>query len=585
MAEPDASAFFLAAGLPAAWAKQSAWRCLDTAFGNGQQFLRVWNAWRQDHNHPRILHYVGLCTEAPQLDELHQAATSQPDLSGLVELLVNQCQTLGPGFHRLSFEGGNLLLTLCIGELSKLLRQQRFQADTLLLDPDPAQDTTDGRWSLWRVKALARLARRGSGLALRSHTGGLLRPILQQCGFVLPAPLAAERAEVIRVEFQPAWELKNSRVDAVVPAVPVTRCVVVGAGLAGASVAAALARRGWQVLVLDKAATPAQGASGLPAGLVVPHVSVDDCSLSRLSRSGVRMVLQQAQALLRSGQDWDSTGVLQCFPGSEGDAPESPPLWHTPAGWMKPAVLVQAWLAQPGVRFQGDSAVGGLKRQDGLWQVLGDGGQVLAVAERVVLANAHGVLPLIAGDSNAVNSSNPVTDWPVLRTVHGQVTWALHADSPPAALAALPAFPVNGAGSLLPHVPLKEGMAWLAGATYQPDEEPEPGAQSHHAANLTRMARLLPDLAAPLATMLATSELQAWRGSRCVSADRLPLLGPLTGGADQGLWLCAAMGSRGLSLAVLCAEMLAARWGAEPLPVEAALARSLDTGRGRSNAP
>jgi tRNA 5-methylaminomethyl-2-thiouridine biosynthesis bifunctional protein len=84
--------------------------------------------------------------------------------------------------------------------------------------------------------------------------------------------------------------------------------------------------------------------------------------------------------------------------------------------------------------------------------------------------------------------------------------------------------------------------------------------------------------------MVAAIELQAWRGSRCVSADRLPLLGPLNGDADQSLWLCAAMGSRGLSLAVLCAEMLAARWGAEPLPVDAALARTLDADRGRPNA-
>ena len=585
MAEPDASAFLTVAGLVSAWANQNAWRCLDTAFGNGQQFLRVWNAWRQDPNHPQILHYVGFCTESPQLDALHQAVTLRPDLSGLVTLLAYQCQTLRPGFHRLSFEGGHLLLTLCIGELSKLLRQQRFQADTLLLDLDLAQDTSESRWDLWRVKGLARLARRGAGLTLRGHTATLLRPVLQQCGFVVPDKAAAEPTAVTRAEFQPVWALKNSRHHAIEPAVPVARCVVVGAGLAGASVAAALGRRGWQVLVLDKAAMPAQGASGLPAGLVVPHVSVDDCSLSRLSRSGVHMVLQQAQALLRPGQDWDSTGVLQCFPSDEGAAAKVPPLWHTQAGWVMPAALVQAWLTQPGVRFQGGCAVGGLKRQDGQWQVLGDGGQVLAVAERVVLANAHGVAPLLAGYSNAKNGSNPVTTRPVLRAVHGQVSWALHTDSPSAALAALPAFPVNGAGSLLPHVPLKEGMAWLAGATYQPDDEPEPGTQSNHAANLTRLARLLPDLAAPLATMVATSELQAWRGSRCVSADRLPLLGPLTAGADEGLWLCAAMGSRGLSLAVLCAELLAARWGAEPLPVEAALARSLDADRGRSNAP
>jgi tRNA 5-methylaminomethyl-2-thiouridine biosynthesis bifunctional protein len=35
------------------------------------------------------------------------------------------------------------------------------------------------------------------------------------------------------------------------------------------------------------------------------------------------------------------------------------------------------------------------------------------------------------------------------------------------------------------------------------------------------------------------------------------------------------MGSRGLSFSVLCAELLAARLGAEPLPVEASLARVL----------
>jgi tRNA 5-methylaminomethyl-2-thiouridine biosynthesis bifunctional protein len=36
------------------------------------------------------------------------------------------------------------------------------------------------------------------------------------------------------------------------------------------------------------------------------------------------------------------------------------------------------------------------------------------------------------------------------------------------------------------------------------------------------------------------------------------------------------MGSRGLSFSMLCAELLAARWGAEPLPVEAGLANALN---------
>ena len=39
------------------------------------------------------------------------------------------------------------------------------------------------------------------------------------------------------------------------------------------------------------------------------------------------------------------------------------------------------------------------------------------------------------------------------------------------------------------------------------------------------------------------------------------------------------MGSRGLSFAMLCAELLAARLGAEPWPVEASLARALHARR------
>lgn len=71
-----------------------------------------------------------------------------------------------------------------------------------------------------------------------------------------------------------------------------SRAIVVGAGLAGASVAFELSLRGWQVRVLDAAPAPACGASGLPAGLVVPHVSPDDNYLAQVTRAGARHTWQ-----------------------------------------------------------------------------------------------------------------------------------------------------------------------------------------------------------------------------------------------------------------------------------------------------
>ena len=51
---------------------------------------------------------------------------------------------------------------------------------------------------------------------------------------------------------------------------------------------------------------------------------------------------------------------------------------------------------------------------------------------------------------------------------------------------------------------------------------------------------------------------------RCASTDRRPLVGEV----EPGLWVSTAMGSRGLTFAALCGELLAARLHGEPLPLE-----------------
>ena len=579
MAEPDAADFLRICRLPGAWARQPAWRLLDTCFGNAARFLGVWEAWQQDPDRPALLHYVGLSQQALLPELLLGAAHQTPGRRALASALAEECQGLGPGFHRISLHHGQLLLTLCVGELQPLLRQQRFAADAIFLDPGPAGLVEGAPWNLYGIKALARLARRATRLALPANRPAWTDAALKQCGFVLDPGLELAAAGLAGAEFQPAWQLKSgpSTAAAAVPGAGAS-CAVVGAGLAGASVAAALARRGWQVQVLDAAELPACGASSLPVGLAVPHVSVDDCALSRLSRSGLRLLLAQAQALLRPGQDWHASGVLER--GFEPDGPAAD-RWHAQACWVKPAALVQAWLAQPGVQFAGRSRVTSLRRQARHWDLLGDSGQLLASAQRVVLANAHALPALLQACRSAEPGLDIVEPPRALTAVHGQVSWALHGAQAGPGLDPFPPFPVNGAGSLLPWVPLAGSQAWYAGATYSAAQDPQPTEQQGHQANLARLTRLLPELGRQLAPLFAAQQVQAWRNTRCVSADRLPLLGPLSTGPDLGLWVCTAMGSRGLMFSVLCAELLAAMWGGEPLPVEARLASQLEALRGR----
>jgi tRNA 5-methylaminomethyl-2-thiouridine biosynthesis bifunctional protein len=333
----------------------------------------------------------------------------------------------------------------------------------------------------------------------------------------------------------------------------------------------------------------------LPAGVLAPHVSPDDSLLSRLSRSGVRATLQQADTLLQTGRDWSPTGVLEhCVahprklpaawqnalahaaqdwtrPASPeqlaqaGLPPDAPALWHVPAGWIRPAALVQAWLATPGVTWRGQAAAHQLVRLGDGWQILDAAGQELACADLVVLAAGYGCRALSA---SAGGEDTPAL---ALQAIRGQASWGQHT---PDTLEAMPPFPVNGHGSLVPALPLdnSDGLAWVTGSTFERDNahaEIRPEDEQH---NFSKLQTLLPRAAQGLASQFKNGPVHAWAGVRCATPSRLPALGPL---ALPNLWICSGMGSRGLTLAALCAELLAARLHGEPLPLEQRLADAL----------
>jgi len=576
---------------------------LDTQFEDGKRFLTSWQSWRLDPQRPRVLHYVAFCQHPVSRQDVLRGAGQDPALAPLAQELASQCFGLLPGFHRFLLDQSHVVLTLCVGETLSLLRQQRFAADAVALSA-PVDDA-DG---IWTFKALARCCRRGTRLVANAPNQLALLNLcghLAQSGFDIDAPAAANSNTApasIKARFNPRWKLKNTRPNAIAGALPVGTCAVIGAGLAGASVAAALARRGWHVTVLDQADAPAAGASGLPVGLVVPHVSADDCALSRLSRSGVRLMLQQARSLLVAGRDWAPSGVLEhqidgspTLPTHWSDAAQewsSPAptavheadwakgidatqdIWHPHGAWLKPAQLVRAWLRQAGVTFIGKAAVARLHQRGGTWEMLDAQGQVLCSAERVVLANACGAAALIKRlQQDEPERAASLTRVPALQGLRGLLSWATHTEPEPASF---PPHPVNGSGAMVPHVPMDGSLAWFMGSSYQSASEAERSDQDNHLGNLQHLQALLPELASQLQTAFESGTLKHWKNTRCVTADRLPAVGPLETGEQPGLWLCAGMGSRGLSFSVLCAELLAARWGAEPWPLEIGLARSLD---------
>lgn len=589
--EQAKAVFLKGCGLPEIWAGQPQWCVLETGFGLGLNFLVTWAAWKADPQRPRLLHFVSTEAFPASADDVLRSARTHPELIPFAEQLQRQLWGLLPGFHRLSFENGQVLLSLCIGDAKAMLREHNFEADSVFLDGfSPLLNP--GIWDVHTFKAVARRCRRGTRIATWTVARSV-RDALAQCGFVVKkVPGIPPKRDNLQGEYQPAWEPKKNRIAP--QHLVAARCVVIGAGLAGAAVAASLARRGWQVTVLDAASTPAAGASGLPAGVLAAHVSPDDSVLSRLSRSGIRVMLQQAESRLQTGTDWCATGVLEhCIEHARklpaawqtgqalADAArdwttlasaeqleqsglplDTPALWHVRAGWIKPASLVQAWLATPGVTWRGQSEACQLLRQADQWQVLDAAAHLLAQAELVVLTAGPGSGAL----AESAGGVNPLA----LQPIRGQASWGLHA---PDTAPAMPAFPVNGHGSLVPNVPLDVGRGWVIGSTFERDScrrDIRPADEQH---NFSKLQTLLPVAAQALASQFDHHQVYGWAGIRCATPSRLPSLGPLEN--VPNVWVSSGMGSRGLSFAALCAELLAARLHGEPLPVEQRLADAL----------
>jgi tRNA 5-methylaminomethyl-2-thiouridine biosynthesis bifunctional protein len=198
-------------------------------------------------------------------------------------------------------------------------------------------------------------------------------------------------------------------------------------------------------------------------------------------------------------------------------------------------------------------------------------GEVLSQADLAVLACGPATPTLLPAG----------TAWP-LQPLRGQITWGLHTQANDAAL---PPFPINGNGNLVTHVPFEQGAAWVMGSTFERDVSEMPISHADqiaaHAVNYDKLATLLPHSAAPLAPWFTPGDAHCqatWGRVRVASHDRLPIAGPVSP-STPGLWALTAMGARGLTLSVLCGELMAAQLHGEPLPLDAKLAQHLGTER------
>lgn len=585
--------------LPERWRDRDQFVILETGFGLGTNFLATLQAWRADAGRPRRLHYVSV-EKHPLVGEDLVAGGEQRELANE---LARRWPLPLPGLHRIEFDDGRVVLTLAFGDARELIPQLMLGADAIYLDGF-APDRNPEMWEPALLKAVAHCARPAATLATWC-TARPVRDALQAAGLEVELRQGfGHKRQMLAARYAPRYVVRRHEPPAAYAGA--RRAAIVGAGLAGAACADALARRGWQVDVIERGATVAAGVSSLPWGLLHPQFSIDDNILARLSRAGVaasrRALDRVAQGGDAAGQPiWRETGIFQQaadmdeaerwnaalepwpreFVTSRDATAATPALGLTPRGaglWWPDGRIVSAahWcsalLDHPRIRVQLGMEAAGSAVSDG-WSLAAADGRAISSVPVLIAANAFDAPRLLSLSTT-------------LTAVRGRIT---HLD--PAPFAALKA-PITGDGYLL-RAP--DGSVSI-GATYETPLDFDPHASALDseratASNLARLSRLLAD--APAATPIGSFD-----GLRCVARDRLPLAGAVADEAlawqqaerlkgahfedlprRAGMFACFALGSRGLTLAALLAELIACRIEGEPLPIERDLAAAIDPAR------
>src|SRR5258708_15331532 len=292
---------FLAANeLPARWKARPSFVILETGFGLGLNFLAAWEARRRDGGRSRRLHFVSVESRPFSGADLAAALAPFAELQPLAQALVNLWPPPLAGFHRLHFDGGNVILTLLFGDVREMLPQLVARADAFFLDGfTPARNP--GMWSPEVVRELARLAAPGATIATWTVAGGV-RTALGDAGFrVVKREGFGSKREMLAGSYlgaNPGGEVRSSLL-----------ALVVGGGLAGTLAAERLASRDWDVDLID--ARPARSTAAV--GLLRPIANLRDAVNAQVSRSAFLYALQHYRPLPYDGYhlQWNRCGVLQ----------------------------------------------------------------------------------------------------------------------------------------------------------------------------------------------------------------------------------------------------------------------------------
>lgn len=389
-AQETRAIFLVACGLPDAWQNRDYFAIGELGFGTGLNFLETLRLWRESgfETSEKVLHFISVEKYPLDKEQLWEALKFWPGDMTLKMALVKNWPGRVKGFHNLSF--GNVHLTLIHDDVNAALEQISGSIDAWFLDGFSPAKNPD-MWSERVAKQLARLSRPGTRLGTFT-VARKVRDALIDAGFI--------------VEKKQGFGRKRDRLEAWFPGNVVSASrpkispVIIGGGIAGASLAYSCLARGIKPVIID----PSDGtaASGNPSAIIKPRLDLQDRPESRFFLSSYLYALHRYQNLrcvientvrhkCMSEKEQDryqrllAQGVLPNGHFSQYEASND---------FIFPeAVIIDPAMARASC-FEGSDVVMGKAHTFNNGQVQDENGQVIAEGSHVIWACGYGIRAL-----------------------------------------------------------------------------------------------------------------------------------------------------------------------------------------------
>lgn len=349
-----------------------------------------------------------------------------------------------------------------------------------------------------------------------------------------------------------------------------TEVLIIGAGIAGTSLASRYDQLGISACLIDEATGPGLITSGHDGAITHPALGRTASRLHRISLAAYRIVESEwANA-------WISRGVFVLSKTNTNIDPQAVEeklkllgikqtvgeyvsrldalkrfevdragVWFPGAGSLNLGAACEKLISgRKNIKTIWSKKVAHIKNNNGIWHALDAQHQVIASAKRIVLANSFDTQKLL----------EPYEQKLYLKPVRGQLSiFALNKSS--TILKYIPKVNLSGDGYCTPPIYDEENQhyRWLVGSSYDENQDslkPNHESDLHNrkmACGLLEPKKINPD------------ELHAvdyFVGIRCVSKDRLPLIGAIPN--MKNIYVVTALGSRGLLWSTLASYVIPA---------------------------